>query len=97
MMSDLAGISIPKIDWDSSSLPDAWRKFQHHAELIFKGPLKGKDEDVDCNYLLLWVGDKGTEIFHTWNLSNDDAKKLQKYYDSFKLHCQPKLNPVFSR
>jgi hypothetical protein len=37
MMSDLAGtcISIPKIDWDSSNLPDAWRKFQHHVELIF--------------------------------------------------------------
>lgn len=85
------------MDWNSTNLPEAWKKFRQHVELIFNGPLKGKDEPILCSYLMLWVGDKGRDIFNTWNLSADDSKKLNKYYEHFQAYVQPKLNPVFAR
>ena len=94
----MEGVPAPKMDWEGSNLPENWKKFQAHVELIFKGPLKEKDEEIKVTYLLLWVGDKGREIRNTWtDLSVDDAKKLEPHYTRFKAHVQPKLNPIFAR
>jgi len=94
---DLTGIPLPKMDWDSTNLPEAWKKFQQHVDLIFTGPLADKEESIVCKYLLLWIGDKGRDVFNTWEISAEDAKKLQTFYDKFKSYVQPKLNPVFAR
>ena len=94
---DLTGIPPPKMDWDSTNLPEAWKKFQQHVDLIFTGPLADKEESILCKYLLLWIGDKGRDVFNTWEISAEDAKKLQTFYDKFKSYVQPKLNPVFAR
>lgn len=32
---DLSGIPPPKMDWESTNLPEAWKKFQQHVDLIF--------------------------------------------------------------
>ena len=42
---DLSGIRTPKFDWESLNLPEQWRKFESHVELIFDGPLKEKSEE----------------------------------------------------
>ncbi|KAK2567740.1 hypothetical protein P5673_007606, partial [Acropora cervicornis] len=55
--------STPKMDWLSADLPSAWKAFKQHCEFTFGGPLKQKSEEVKCNYLMLWVGDKGREIY----------------------------------
>ena len=48
-----------------------------NTALMFSGPLKAKTEEEKVSYLLLWVGDKGRDIRHTWtDISADDAKKL---------------------
>lgn len=94
---DLQGVPQPKMDWEATNLPEAWKRFQQHVALIFAGPLKDKDEATQCTYLLLWVGDKGRDIFNTWGLSDDDQKKLKCYYDGYKSYVQPKLNPIFAR
>ncbi|XP_062610827.1 uncharacterized protein K02A2.6-like [Saccostrea cucullata] len=94
---DLTGIPTPCMDWTSTNLVDSWKKFQQHVQLIFDGPLKEKDETVKISYLLIWVGDKGCDVYNTWTLSNDNKKKLDTYYKRFKAYVQPKLNPVFSR
>lgn len=96
-MTDLSGIPTPCMDWDSSNLPEAWKKFTCHVNLIFQGPLKEKEEDVKVNYLLLWVGDRGRDIYNTWELTGDDRKKLKPHLDKFQQHVQPKLNPIFAR
>ena len=62
------------MDWESTNLPEAWKKFQQHVDLIFSGPLSEKDENIKWKYLLLWIGDKGRDIYNTWQLSKDDAK-----------------------
>ena len=59
---EMYGVSIPKMDWDSTNLPQAWDKFKIHAELIFSGPLKAKSEEEKVSYLLLWVGEKSRDV-----------------------------------
>ena len=67
------------MDWDSTNLPDAWKTFQQHVDLIFTGPLADKEEPILCKYLLLWIGDKGRDIFNTLEISAEDAKKLHTF------------------
>ena len=50
------------MDWSSGDLRSTWKALKQHCEFTFGGPLKQKSEEVKCNYLMLWVGDKGREI-----------------------------------
>lgn len=77
--------------------PEAWRRFKQQAELMFSGPLREKCEPEKCSYLLLWIGDKGQDIYNTWSLSKDEAKKLQTYYDKYAAYITPKSNPIYAR
>ena len=43
----------PRMDSGSGNIPEAWKKFKHHLELIFKGLLVGKSAKERCAYLLL--------------------------------------------
>jgi len=94
---DSFGVPAPKMDWESANLPEAWRRFRQHAELIFSGPLREKREQDKCSYLLLWIGEKGRDIFNTWTLTDEDAKKLQTYYDKYTAYLTPKSNPIYAR
>ena len=94
---DVAGVPLPHIDWEASNLPEAWRKFKLHVDLMFSGPFKEKGEDEKCSYLLLWVGDKGRDIYNTWTLTEDEAKVLKSYYDRFEAYAMPKTNVIFAR
>ena len=46
---------------------------------------------------MLWVGDKGHEIYSTWELRTEEAKKLNTYYTKYEAYVQPKSNRVFAR
>ena len=94
---EMAGIPPPRMDWESSNLPDSLEKFKAHVQLIFKGPLKGKTEEYQIAYLLLWVGDKGREIHRTWKIPPEQLKKIDFYYTGFKNYVSHKLNPIFAR
>ncbi|KAL0161181.1 hypothetical protein M9458_044906, partial [Cirrhinus mrigala] len=91
------GIQAPRMDWTSANLPEAWRRFKQQAELMFSGPLREKREPEKCSYLLLWIGEKGLDIYNTWSLSEDEAKKLQTYYDKYAAYITPKSNPIYAR
>lgn len=94
---DIAGVPSPKINWDSSNLPGEWKKFRQHVQLMFTGPLRSKNQAEKCSYLLLWVGEKGRDIFNTWALTEDAAKELTTYYDRFEEYVMPKKNTIFAR
>ena len=85
------------MDWESANLPESWRRFKQHVKLMFTGPLKAVSEEDKCSYLLLWVGDKGRDIFNTWTLTEDQAKLLETYYVKFEEYVTPKANPIFAR
>ena len=89
--------NTPKMDWLSGDLPGAWCLFKQHCQFMFGGPLKGKSEDQLCNYLMIWVGEKGRGIYNTWTLTGDESKKLKTYYEKFESHVKPKSNQVFAR
>lgn len=94
---DISGVPSPHMDWDAKNLPEAWRKFKLHVGLMFSGPLKRKGEDERCSYLLLWVGEKGRDIYNTWTLTEDERKTLNAYYDRYEAYVMPKTNFIFSR
>lgn len=93
----LSGIKPPDFDWSSTNLPETWQKFRQHADLIFAGPLSDKDEVVQRTYILLWIGQKGRDVYSTWTFSEDNVKLLKPLYDKFEKYVQPKANPIFAR
>ena len=90
-MADSA-LPVPKLDWESTDAPQAFKKFKDLCELMFEGPLKEKSEEEKCKYLLIWSGEEGRELRSTWNLSADDAKKLASYWTKFEEYLSPKSN-----
>lgn len=86
----------PIMNWESGDLPGAWKTFQTHCEFMFKGPLKKKEEEEKCAYLMIWIGEQGRNVYSTWTLSADDRKKLDKHYEKFEAYVKPKSNQVFS-
>jgi len=89
--------STPKMDWSHVDLPSTWKAFKQHCEFTFGGPLKQKSEEVKCNYLMLWVGDKDREIYSTWELGAEEAKKLNTYYTKYEVYRKPESSRVFAR
>ena len=95
-----ASVDIPRINWESNNLVETWKRFKQHAELMFSGPLKDKSEAEKCSYLLIWVGEKGRDIFNTWpELADEDRDKLRlkPIYTRFEGYVAPKSNPIFAR
>ena len=71
------------------NLLENFKKFGHHAELIFKGALADKTEEMHVTCLLLWVGEKGQIIYNTLTVTNDERKKVGDICLAFKNHVQP--------
>ena len=94
----LSGIECPVLQWDGDNSKENWRRFKQHVELTFTGPIKSRSEQEKCSYLVIWVGQKGRDIYNTWSgISDDDRKKLGTYYERFESHVSPKANPVLAR
>ena len=87
---EMSGIPAPVMSWEASNLPEAWKKFLQHVQLIFEGTLNAKSEEEKVSYLLLFVDDKGRNVYNTWaKIEGEDAKKLEPYYTRFLAHSQP--------
>jgi hypothetical protein len=78
-------------------LPAAWKLFQQHCEFAFGGALEGKSEEQRCNYLMIWVGEEGRDVYNTWNFTGEESKKLTTYYERFEAYVKPKSNNIFAR
>ena len=90
-------VSTPKMDWESGDLPTAWKSFKQHVQFMFDEPLKGKNEEAKCNYLMIWVGNKGCEIYSTWNLQQAESKLLKTHYVKFENYVkQSRINCMFT-
>jgi len=64
---------------------------------MFFGPLEGKSQAVQCSYLLIWVDDKGRDIFSTWTLTDTETNRVQTYLNKFGAHVEPISNPIVKR
>ena len=43
------------------------------------------------------MGEKGRDIYNTWQLTDAQKKKLETYYTKFGEHVKPHQNTVFAR
>lgn len=93
----MASLKQPDINWESRNLAEEWRKFRQLAELMFIGPLHKTTEQEKCAYLLIWTGEKGREIYNSWNLRTEEQQKLDILYANFEKHTTPKKNILFAR
>ena len=90
---DLTGLQSPQMDWEVGNLPERWKHFRQHVELMFSGPLAAKKEDEKCSYLLIWCGEKGRDIANTWSdVTDEDKKKLKTYFERFANHVEAKCS-----
>ncbi len=91
-MASLAGLPIPKMDWNNADLVNTFKKFKSTCLHYFNGPLKNISEEEKCSYLLIWTGDEGIELESTWGLSVHEKKKLDTYWTRFEAYVKPKSN-----
>ena len=94
---DGLGMTAPIMDWEAADLEASWKRFLDHSMFVFNGPLKGKSEEEKCNYLMIWVGEKGRKIYQTWDLTADEKKLLKTYTDNFGKYVKPRSNIVYNR
>ena len=62
------------MDVDSKDLNNAFKRFKERVEFMFKGPLAAKGEEIQRNYFMIWVGEKGCQIYSTRTFTADEQK-----------------------
>ncbi|XP_021348815.1 uncharacterized protein K02A2.6-like [Mizuhopecten yessoensis] len=87
----------PKFNWETTDLVEEWRTFIQHAEFWFAGPMSTKSEEEKCNYLMIWIGGKGRDIYSTWTLTEEEKKSFDHLKRQFEKHVKPRTNRVYSR
>ena len=91
-MASLQGLPTPTIDWTDRSIDAAFENFRETCTLIFDGPLTEVANKIKVSYLKLWAGEEGRRIIKTWQMTDDEAKKLDTYWGKFKDYVKPKSN-----
>lgn len=87
----------PSINWEKKDINGEWKQFSQHVKLMFQGPLKRATKEEQAAYILIWVGQKGRDIFNAWNLTEDEEKDPSTILQKFKQYTSPKTNKVFAR
>ena len=64
--------------------------------MLFSGPLVKLEEPIQCKYLLYWSGERGLELFNSWDLSEDEQKILRNYFDRFENFVKPHSNELIA-
>ena len=96
------------MNWAAMDLSKEWERFYQHCEFALGGPLnKCTEKEKICN-LMSFVGDKGREIYLTfqWNTvqvgsgeNRHDIRErdiLERVAEKFKAHLEGKKNPIMA-
>ena len=97
----------PMMDWESpGDLKRRFQLFKQKCELIFNGPLSEKAEEYKSRMLLLWIDDKGLEIYNAadWGQNNpqpgDGAQpnnlQLAHIWTVLEAYVKPRSNQVLA-
>ena len=46
---------------------------------------------------MIWIGDKGRDIYNMWELTAEEAKKLDNYYTKYETYVNPKSKKICLR
>ena len=91
--------TAPSMDWTSpGDMHKRFKLFKQKCDLIFKGPLEEKEEAYKVRMLLLWIGDKGLEIYNTstWTAAEDNLK-LERVLEKLEAYTKPQSNQILAR
>ena len=85
------------MDWSvGEGLYNRFKLWKQQCELLFSGPLVKLEEPIQCKYLLYWSGERGLELFNSWDLSEDEQKILRNYFDRFENFVKPHSNELIA-
>ena len=89
----------PSMDFTSpGDMYKRYKLFKQKCQLIFDGPMKDQEEEYKVRMLLLWVGDKGLEIYNTATFANAaDKLKLNPVLQKFEAYTKPQSNQILAR
>ena len=95
-MASAPNVPHPCMNWLQDNLLETWRKFRQHADLMFDGPLRRLNATERTTYLLIWVGEKGRDIFNTFDLTPEQRKITDNVYGAFEAYVARRKNTLFS-
>ena len=84
MAAPLSCLSVPKVDWSVPDAPHAFKKFKSLCTLMFDGSIQDLNEETKVKYLQIRSGEEGIELVSTWQLTADEVKKLDTYWQRFE-------------
>ena len=89
----------PSMDWTSpGDMHNRFKLFKQKCMLIFDGPLAEQTEDKKVRMLLLWVGDKGLEIYNTSTFAAEgDNLKITPVFGKLEGYAKPQSNQILAR
>lgn len=89
----------PSMDWSSpGDIHKRFKLFKQKCELIFDGPLDDLDEAKRVRLLLLWIGDKGLEIYNTATFATAaDRLKIAPVFSVLEAYTKPQSNQILAR
>lgn len=97
MAANSSMLKGPVMEWSTNEgLYSRFKLWKQQCELLFTGPLVKIDEAILCKYLLYWSGERGIELFNSWDLSDGDAKVLKSYWEGFENAVKPHSNELMS-
>ena len=87
------------MDWTTpGDIHKSFKLFKQKCELIFEGPLNKVEEAKKVRLLLLWIGDKGLEIYNTSTWANgDDNLKIAPFMAALEAYPKPQSNQILTR
>ncbi|CAB3983545.1 Hypothetical predicted protein [Paramuricea clavata] len=77
-------IGIAELDFENGSLAESWKQWKQTMKLTLQGPLAEKEEKQQCGYFLLYIGQKGRDIYNTWALKSAEIDKIDALFDRFE-------------
>uniref|UniRef100_A0A0L8FTP1 Retrotransposon gag domain-containing protein n=1 Tax=Octopus bimaculoides TaxID=37653 RepID=A0A0L8FTP1_OCTBM len=82
----------PTMNWDADDIVEVFKKFKQKTQLAFRSFLKGTTADEKVSYILLWAGEKGLDLFNSWDMSESDCNNPDKLLEKFERHIEPRSN-----
>ena len=88
------------MNWNANDLNKEWKRFKQHCQFTFGGPLSDKNEKAKVNYLMTYIGDKGREVYGTFQFAPAqqgqaaEQDTLAGVYAKFSEYVAPKTNQI---
>ncbi|XP_069778269.1 uncharacterized protein [Narcine bancroftii] len=96
-MAVAAAALHPLMDGEADDIIEAFKKFKQKCNLAFKSFLKGVTPEEKVSCILLWTGDRGQNLFNSWELAEEEENNPERLIEIFSSHLEPRSNHRIKR